>query len=307
MHAIAHVTVGVLSLERALGLWARTFGFEALGRRDGPDVALSRLWGLADDAVVRQALVGTPGVRVGRVHLVEFAQPGPPVRLGAKPVDLCPKNLDVMARDLPRRYEELLSAGQRFRSPWVEYPFERLRVREVQMPSHDETNIVFVELLGAEVPWTAAGYAGISSFVTVVPDPDAEERFYTSLLGLLPLHKHVLRGPEIEAMVGLPPGAGLDVRVLGSPDEAFGRVELVHYQGVAGANLYPRARPPARGALHSSFTVPALPPVRKRALAMGLAVDERGSPGALDGSGPVVAFTTPAGLRVFVREAAGRW
>jgi hypothetical protein len=40
---------------------------------------------------------------------------------------------------------------------------------------------------------------------------------------------------------------------------------------------------------------------------MGLAVDERGSPGTLDGSGPAVAFTTPAGLRVFVREAAVRW
>jgi catechol 2,3-dioxygenase-like lactoylglutathione lyase family enzyme len=294
-------------MERALGLWARTFGFEPLGRRDGPDVALSRLWGLAEDAVVRQALVGTPGVGAGRLHLVEFAHPGPPVRLGAKPVDLCPKNLDVMAKDLPRRHDELISAGHRFRSRWVEYPFERLRVREVQMPSHDETNVVFVELLGVEAPWTAAGYAGISSFVTVVPDPDAEERFYTSLLGLLPLHKHVLRGREVEAMVGLPPGAGLDVRVLGSPDEAFGRVELVHYQGVAGADLYPRARPPARGALHSSFDVRSLAPVRERAVAMGLAVDERGSPGTLDGSGPAVAITTPAGLRVFVREAAGRW
>jgi len=138
---VSHVTVGVKDLEVALRTWRDEFGFEIIARRDGPDATLGALWGIEPARIRRQALLGTPGLPKARVHLVEFDRPDPPVR-GAASTDLGPKNLDVACRDLPKRYDALLQKGQKFRSPWVEYPFEGKQVREVQMPGHDHTKIV---------------------------------------------------------------------------------------------------------------------------------------------------------------------
>jgi catechol 2,3-dioxygenase-like lactoylglutathione lyase family enzyme len=299
---IHHVTVGVRDMAEALALWRDTFGFAVLARRAGADGDLGRLFGLAPERIVDQAILGTPALAGARLHLVQFQSPDPPVRLGARPTDRLPKNLDVEAHDLPRRHAELLAAGRRFRSAVVEYPFEGLTVREVQMPAHDETNVVLVEVVGQRHPFTAQGYAGLTSFVTVVGDPEAEEAFHREVLGLPLALKHVLRGAGIEKMVGLPAGAGLDVRIFGPKDSPFGRLEVVHYQGAPGEDRYARARPPALGTLHATVFTDSLAAWRARAEKAGRGVVQHGRLVTVFGEGEVATVHTPGGLRVDVMQ-----
>ena len=49
-------------------------------------------------------------------------------------------------------------------------------------------------------------------------------------------------------MIGLPPGAALDIKILGG-DAHMGQLEIIAYEGVDGEDRYPRTRPPARGIL----------------------------------------------------------
>ncbi len=299
---VSHVTVGVRDLEIALKTWRDEFGFEIVARRDGPDATLGKLWGIEPARIRRQALVGTPGLSKARVHLVEFDRPDPPVREGARATDFGPKNLDVACRDLPKKYEALLQKGQTFRSPWVEYPFEGKQVREVQMPGHDETNLVLVEIVGDPAPWSDQGCAGLTSFVAVSPDPDADQRFFTEVLGFELGGSHLLKGSEIETMVGLPKGAGLDMRLFGPKDDVYGRVEIVHYQGVAGTNRFARARPPALGTLHVTLFVLDLARVLEAARAHGSSVQAHGVIETIYGQGRAATVFAPNGLRVELME-----
>ena len=122
------------------------------------------------------------------------------------------------------------------------------------------------------------------------------------MLGLEILSENILTGPEIERMVGLPPGAGLDVSVLGHQQEHFGRIEIVDYRGVEGTNLYPRAKPKALGTLHVSYMAADLEPLRVRLMAAEIPVTEYGHVSSLFGDGEAIAFASPAGLRIEVHQ-----
>jgi catechol 2,3-dioxygenase-like lactoylglutathione lyase family enzyme len=299
--AFSHATVGVADLDQALALWLDTFGFELRGRREGADPGLAALWGLEPGRIARQALVYTPGAQVGGLHLVEFRDPLPPVREGARPFDLLPKNLDLYTVDLPARQRELAAAGHEFRSDWVEVPGpDDLRFREVHMAGHDGLNIVLLEVLGPgyATPLSPRGFAGIGPLVAICPDLAAEAVFWREQLGLETTLEFLLAGPQVERMVGLPPGAGLDLRVYGDPAEPLGRIELIEYQRARGEDRYPRALPPATGLLHATWRVPDLAPLRQRLAAAGVAVTGQGELSALFGSGPVLACRSPAGFRV---------
>jgi hypothetical protein len=102
-------------------------------------------------------------------------------------------------------------------------------------------------------------------------------------------------------MVGVGPGVALDIRVLGA-GHRLGRVELVHYQGAAGADLYPRARPPATGILHASFRVSSLAALAERASVLGLRLTDHGVVRSVLGEWRTASLLTPAGLRLFALE-----
>jgi catechol 2,3-dioxygenase-like lactoylglutathione lyase family enzyme len=301
--AFAYVTVGTADLDAALGLWRDRFGLEVAARREGPDAALARLWDMPADDVARQALLRTPGVRTGGLHLVEFTRPGAPVREGAAVFDRVPKNLDVYATDLPARYDELRAAGLEFRAPWVEMPGPGgLAFREVQMPGHDATNIVLLEILQTDYRYSPAGYAGIGPLIVVVGNAAAETAFYQEVLGLRLIMEDLLAGPEIERMVGLPAGAGIDFRVLGAEDDPMGRIEVVEYQRTGGADLFSRARAPATGTLHAGWQVESLAALLTALDARGIAYRQYGQLETIVGRGPMISFQTPAGFRIEVQE-----
>ena len=301
--AFSYVTVGVADLDAALQLRRDQFALQISATREGPDAALASLWDLPADSIRRQALVRTPGLSTGALHLVEFARPGAPVRDGAEVFDRLPKNLDVYARDLPARYEEMLAAGYEFRAPWTEMPAPGgTSFREVQMPGHDFTNIVLLEILDTDYRHSPAGYAAIGPLIIVVGDADSETRFYADILGLEQITEDLLAGPEIERMVGLPTGAGIDFRVLGDEADPMGRIEVIEYQRTGGEDRFDRARPPATGTLHAGWQVADLAALRRHLDEHAIAYQDHGSLDTIYGVGPMISLQTPAGFRIEVQE-----
>jgi len=296
--SLSQVVVGVSDMSAVRELWLRRFGLQAVAGRSGADPELASFWRLQADAIADQLLVRTPGVTAGWLHFVQFAKPGAPVRAGAVPTDLCPKNLDVNCADMPARHAELAAAGCRFRSAISDYEIGALRAREVQMPAHDDVNVVLIEVHDSPLTLSARQFGAVTSFVTTVPDTAAEAQFYRSVLGLDELLQHRITGPAIEQVVGLPSRAALDMRLLGDARQPYGRVELIAYEGLAGRNLYPLAKPPAVGVLGCRFRVHDLPALRARALAAGCAVEEGGRVDFLFGRAEVCTLVSPAGLRI---------
>jgi len=301
--AFAHVTVGTADLEQAYRLWRDIFGLEVIAERNGPDPELSALWGLQDDGIARQALLRTPGIDVGRMHIVEFSSPGVPVREGAAVFDRLPKNLDVYTTDLPAKYEDLKRKGIQFRTSWTEMASpDGSMFREVQMPGPDATNIALLEILGTNYRYGPSGYAAIGPLIIVVDDAETETRFFEKALGLEYVMRDLLAGPAVEKMVGLPPGAGLDFRVLGDTEDPMGRIEVIEYQQTEGTDRYSLARPPNTGTLHVSWQVDDLEALRASLQAFGVSITDYGVVDAIFGRGPMIAFYSPGGFRIEVQE-----
>jgi len=304
-HAIAHVTVGVADLRPAFDLWIDRFGLEIIARRTGPDPGLGRLWGIPAERIADQVLIRTPGADTGWLHFVQFNDPDPPVRKGAAATDLGPKNLDVNCRGMPLRYAELQALGYTFRSEVSEYRVEDIHAREVQMPGHDETNIVLIEILsdGFDIEFSSAGYGGVTSFVVIVPDTQVEADFYSKIFGLDEIMHHRITGPGIEKVVGLPKGAALDMRLMGRENHFFGRMELIAYEGLEGRDRFPLARAPALGTLHCGFVVESVQEFLVRSQASGLAVIEVCDIETIFGAGRMGVLSSPAGLRIEVYQS----
>ena len=306
INSISSVVVGVKNMDVALELWISTFGFEILEQRIGADPDLSKLWGLTENEITRQTLVATPNMKVGMLHFVEFKKPSIEVRKSASSTDLGPKNLDITCRQLPDRYEELLSMGHQFRSKYVNYRVEATDadVIEVQMPGHDSTNIIFMEWLGEEITLSEQGYGGITSLVTVVPDLELEAKFYQSVFGLKETIHEELFGPNVEAMIGLPKGGGLVLKLLeGDETDRYGRVELVNYIGAdEQVDRYKIAKPPALGTLHCSFRTDSIDAFGDKLDQIGIESIFNEDLDLIYGKTSTYSIWTPAGLRIDVME-----
>lgn len=301
-NAIAAVTVGVEDINEALDLWQNVFQFTLRTRKAGSDHDLSDLWRLEEDSITDQALLYTPGLEMGYLHLVEFKNPFPPIRRNAAISDLCPKNIDVACTDLPTRFKELKELGFKFRSDWVQYEAAGHVVREVQMHGHDDTNIGYLDIRGQDYPFTKTGYAGLSCIVSIVPDVALEEEFYKHSLSLPSAGRHVLDGPEFEKMVGLPPGGSMDLRLLSEPDNIFGRVELIEYVGLNGKNLYPLAKPGALGMFQEVFFAKNMEDFLEHLVAKNINFKVHDKIKTVFSSGKVCVLSTPAGKRIEVHE-----
>ncbi len=298
------VTVGVADIDAAIDLWVRAFGMTIVTERVGADADQAAIWGIDADDIERQVLVATGDARKGMVHFVQFRDPDPPVRSGAAVYDLVPKNLDVYVDNMPRRFGQLQKQGYRFRTrsfSEVEAP-DGTEFREVHMPAHDDVNVVLLEVVGQSKPFTPRGFAGVGPLIFIVDDAMSEKAFVESILRLEKLNDNLLEGPEIERMVGLPPGAGLDVSIWGRQGNDLGDLEIIEYQGVSGSDLYDRARPKSLGVLHVTYVIADARGLRRRLMESGVATNEHGRRSTIVASGEIVSFTSPAGLRIEVIE-----
>jgi len=296
--------VGVESLSDALAFWQETLGFTIIEQQTGEDHDLSTMLELATDGITAQAILGVDDQQTSSLlHLIEFKDPVKAVRHDASPTDLCPKNIDLYSKDLDAHYPLLESAGYPFRSPWqlleVDDPSGLKQVKEGQLPGHDVTNIGIMELVNMPLTFTKRGFSGMGPLVTVISDADKEQDFYTNHLGLELCMTHQFSGPEIEKIVGLPPGKALDMRLLGDANSWFGRVELIEYQGISGENLYTKAQAPATGALHLVFkTDDFAESVNRLNTYDGMGETLSISSGIYEGK--ILPVTTPAGFKVFI-------
>lgn len=306
MQAWKLVTVGVADLAAAEALWRDTFGLEVVAERDAGDATLAALWSLSASSIGPQRVLATPGQATGWLHLVEFPEPDPPVREGANAFDLAPKNLDVYVDDLPARERALRDAGHAFHGDHhseVVAP-DGTRFRELHMPAHDAINVVLLQVVGEPQPVSGAGFGAVGPLIITVPGARAEQAFARDVLGLGKLSDHVLGGPEIEAMIGLPSGATLDVSIWGDADAPFGQLEIIEYGGTDGVNRYARAHAPATGILQVRYHVSDLAPLRERLDANGVAYAVESAAALIEGSGALLRFRSPAGLTVEVLEPA---
>ncbi|MEM7765613.1 MAG: VOC family protein [Pseudomonadota bacterium] len=297
------VTVSVADMETALALWRDQFGLTVVATRDGPDTGLATLWAIKPSDIRRQVLLATGDSRHGMLHLIEFTEPGDAVRDGAAVFDWVPKNLDIYVQDMPARINELLAAGYAFRADQfseVTAP-DGTRFREIHMPAHDSLNIVLLELLDDSPPLTNKHYGAVGPLITIVPDAAREKAFVADVLDMDQLKDNTLDGPEIEAMIGLPSGAALDVSIWGNKTQSLGWLEIIEYQGTQGSDLYPRAKPPATGILQVRYSVSDLDAIAK-SLQQHVPLDAFDYLDLLDGSDRLIALTTPAGLRLEIAQ-----
>jgi len=304
--AFAFAIVSVTDLGEALRLWRDRFGMEVMSRREGTDLGLSKVWSLAPEAIVDQALLVTPGMRQGGLHLVQFAEPGPTVREGAAPTDLCPKSIDIAVQDIQSRFAELEAAGYRFRSKIGRFETDGIVVHEVHLPGPEDVNLVFLEQMGKPEHVSSKGYGIAPQVVATSPDNKLEKKFFEEVLGMDEASYHRFGGPEVERTIGLPPGGQLDVRIFGDASFDYGRLEIVQYEGVSSTDLYPRAQPPARGFLGVSVYCADISATLQRSLALQAdartrVMREPVDHGVIDsvcGCHRMASVYSPAGLRI---------
>jgi len=295
-------------MEPVRRLWIDELGLDVIARREGPDPELAILWGIPAGQFAEQLLLGTPGAATGHLHFVQFRDPVDAVRAGAAPTDLGAKNLDVNCTDMPERVARLQQTGYSFRSDIGEYELDGIRAREVQVPVHDDINLVLIEVLtkGFEVDYTAKAFAALTSFVVIVPDVEREAAFYRQLFGMENILTHKLSGPAIEMAAGLPAGTVLDLHLLGGPDNLFGRMELIEYVRVNGDDRFSHAHPPATGILHCGFRADSLQDFAASAQAHGVSIDGDSGVSESDliyGKSRVLEMHSPAGLRIYVHQS----
>ena len=306
IRSIDTIIVGVQNINEAIELWVNQFGLEIVSEREVIDTDLSRLWQLEDDEITKQALLATPKIDVGKIHLVQFKNPSTAVRQNANATDLGPKNLDVTCLDLPSKYDELIKMGYQFRSEYVGYQIESIGadVLEVQMPGHDHTNIIFVEQLGEKIQLSKRGYGGITSLVTIVSELDEETDFFMDIFSLKEALSEDLFGEHVEKMIGLPKGGGLRLNLLeGDEIDRYGRVELVAYIGAEKQDdLYKIANPPALGTLHCVFRVEDIDNIKNKLRKRSVSFKEHGLLDLIYGKGEIISFRSPAGLRIEVQQ-----
>ncbi|MCS6800475.1 MAG: hypothetical protein RMM58_07440 [Chloroflexota bacterium] len=269
---VQHIVVGARDFESALRLYRDHLG---LGVRHGPapvSAAELTLWGLQPEHFAATAVtLGAPDQQYGLLRLVSFGErTGEPVRKDARPYDYSPKNLDIQTVDIDRAYTTLSALGYPFRSEPVTYPHDGHLIKEVQMRGPDEVNIVLLETeAGRAFSFSPQGFAGVTQWVLTVGDLSRAVALFSEGLGIPVAMHNRLAGPEIERMIGLPPGASLNIAILAG-DTLFGRIELVHYEGVDSRDLTPRARPPAAGMLQVGFAVDDLEASAAKLAAFGV-------------------------------------
>lgn len=265
-----HVVVGTRDLERSLSLYCTDLGLALLSPVAPVPAGERELWALPPGYEANAATIGMPGATSGLIRLVTFgAGTGAPVREGARPYDSSPKNLDFSVLDVDAAYARLRERGHSFRTEPTHYEHGRKPIGEVQMMGPDEVNVVLLQFPDlTPAVHTPEGFAGVVQWVLTVGDRAPVIALLRDGLGLPLIRESLIKGPEIERMLGLPPGTELNTALMGGATPS-GLIQLVEYSTVQPRDLTADARPPRSGLLHVGFTVPDLRESMARLTAAG--------------------------------------
>tara|TARA_B110000438_G_scaffold299522_1_gene349869 strand:- start:1542 stop:2249 length:708 start_codon:yes stop_codon:yes gene_type:complete len=233
-------------------------------------------------------------------------EPGPSVRSGAAVFDACPKNIDIYVTDIGQRVDALKALGYNFRSATHSEVTadDGTRFREMHIGIHDDINLVLLELPDQPIPTNMKGFGAIGPIICVVSNVGQEKLFYQDILGLELLADNFFEGKDVERMIGLPPGAGLDVSIWGREGEREAQLELVEYTGVDGDTLFSLATLPNCGLHQVCFDTPDASAIAAKAKSSNNIVIHRGVLRTLAGSGEYWSIYTPAGMRIDVMTSS---
>ena len=211
----------------------------------------------------------------------------------------------MLAKDTSKEAKDFIK--DKFRSAIGKFVTDKVVVHEVHLPGPDGVNFVFVEQEGHPEPVSPKGYGVMPQMVAISPDNKFEKAFFEGVMGLKETSYNRFSGPEVEKTIGLPKGAGLDIRIFGDPAYDYGRLEIVQYEGAKSADLYPRAKPPARGLLSVTYFVPDVGAILARATAadapkMRAAPVDHGVVATIFGASRMATLVSPAGLRIDLVE-----
>ncbi|MFT4649856.1 MAG: catechol 2,3-dioxygenase-like lactoylglutathione lyase family enzyme [Flavobacteriales bacterium] len=293
-------TIGVANLDLALAFWIDAVGYEVVASAEGSDIGLAQQWNIEPSSIKRQALIAPPGATHGHLHLIQMHESGPSVRGDAAAFDACPKNIDIYVTDIGGRINALKALGYNFRSATHSEVTadDGTRFREMHISIHDDINLVLLELPDQPIHTNTKGFGAIGPIICVVPNVSQEKLFYIHILGLELLADNYFEGKDIERMIGLPPGAGLDVSIWGREGDREAQLELVEYTGVGGGTRYSLATLPNCGLHQVCFETTDASEIASKAKSSNNIVIHRGVLHTLAGSGEYWSIYTPAGMRI---------
>ena len=138
IRSIDTIIVGVQNINKAIELWVNQFGLDIVSERNGIDTDLSRLWQLDDNEVVKQALLATPKIDVGKIHLVQFKNPSTPVRKNANATGIGDEFLEEKSINKKKYlllFPQVESSTQELFTEW-----DKLSMHDQEMIGKNEEN-----------------------------------------------------------------------------------------------------------------------------------------------------------------------
>jgi catechol 2,3-dioxygenase-like lactoylglutathione lyase family enzyme len=265
-------TIGVEDLDRSVGFFRDSMGFDVMGRQPLSGSAFETHWGLPQGARAEMAVLADRGCEVGRVALVRFeANRRERVRNieGQRFFGLV--NLNFYTEDIFSHTATFEAAGCRAWSTPIVHPMGNNigEPVEVMLDGPDSVILNLIELRAssptARILRTVAyiqdhggynrcGTTPVATSQHCVSDYERAMQFNTRVLGQSVRNDTVLSGPAMEQFMRYPPSArSRDTYLQGT--HVFGKIAINHPLNFECTNLVPRAVPPNFGYLAQSFVV----------------------------------------------------
>ncbi|GEM_PF-1676797 len=219
--SVREVVVASADVAAAATFHRKAFGFEVLEGEVSADTGV--LLGVA----------GSPG---GRLRLVPATGS---VTSPAAVWDTGARLLGIYSRDMAATVKAIRDAGGEPREP-VTYPYGTASLTELVARGLDEVWWT-IPLAGANHRPSPALEADVErlhselhSAVLVVDNHDEAVKFFVEG-GFRTLFDGAMTGDDFERLVGMPSGATLRIAFLVGPDQAPARLEIMSFEGIAGA------------------------------------------------------------------------
>ena len=253
----------VRDLDAAVEVYRAVAGWEVVHRGDaGEDQA--RFWHLDPGQKIEEALLRNPGDDEGLLRLVRFPGAEPRlIRPGAQTWDTgAIFDVNVRVLDVHEKLAELRAHGWLSYSEPIEFRFGKFVVREVLARGPDGIVLALIERVEPALEgWdNLRHFSHIFNSTQIVRDFDRSFDFYTRQLGFKVYLEH--EGPSREAgpnVLGLPhnlaPEIPRRVAIVSPRGDNFGSVEILSFEGAAGADCSGRASAPNLGHLSLRFPV----------------------------------------------------
>ena len=223
---------------------------------------LLRAWGLDNGVSAAFAVYGNPGTRRGYIRLIQFdGARQQRIRSGAQAWDTGGW-FDVNTRvvTMRQKFDELQQRGWQATSDPVTFSFGPFVVTEWLARGPDGIVLAMIERVSPPLDgWPALrDMSRLFNATQVVTDLASARRFYEDVLGFKPYLEHrgasESEGPNV---LGLPHSLAddivRDIVIVSPAGDNEGSIELLSFEGLAGADFSSRAVPPNLGILMLRF------------------------------------------------------